>query len=81
MLGGSGVLAGMCVLRLIAAADIPAAETEAQVDPGVPDREALATAGAARFDLLNQAQVLTRWLFASPSHFVLPCLSETCCEI
>jgi hypothetical protein len=72
MLGGSGVLAGMGVLRLIATADVPAAETEAEVDPGVPDREALATPGAGRLDLLNQAQVLTRWLFASPSHTFFP---------
>jgi len=69
MLGGSGVLTGMRVLRLIAAADIPTAETEAQMDPGVTDREALATAGAGRLDLSNQAEVLTRWLFAGPSHF------------
>jgi hypothetical protein len=49
----------MCVLRLIATADVAATEAETEMNPGVPDRQTLAAADAVRLDLLDHAQVLT----------------------
>jgi hypothetical protein len=61
VLGGGGVLPGVGVLRLITTADIAAAETEAKMDPGVPNRQALTASGAMRLHLLDHGDVLARW--------------------
>jgi uncharacterized protein YbjT (DUF2867 family) len=61
MLSGGSMLAGVCVLRLITASDIAATKAKAEVNPGVPDGQTLSATGGARLDLLDQAQVLTRW--------------------
>src|SRR4051794_8814714 len=49
MASGVEVLGGVLVLRGVAAADVPANQALAQVDPGVPDLQAILTpVGAGR---------------------------------
>jgi hypothetical protein len=61
MFGGAGVLTGVCVLRLITTPDVATAETEAEMDPGVPDGQALAATGATRLHLPDRFEVFARW--------------------
>jgi len=61
MLGRPGVLAGVRVLRLITAADIATAETEAEMDPGVSHCHALTATLTARFHLPDQVEVRAGW--------------------
>jgi hypothetical protein len=60
MLVRPGVLAGVRVLRLITTTDTATAETEAKMDPGISDGQALGTAQAPWLHLLDQVEVLAR---------------------
>jgi hypothetical protein len=60
MLGRPGVLTGVRVLRLITTTDSATAETEAKMDPGISDGQALGTTQAPWLYLLDQGEVLTR---------------------
>lgn len=53
MLRRTGVLAGVGVLGLITTTDVAAAQTEAEMNPAVPDRQALRATGTARLDILD----------------------------
>jgi hypothetical protein len=61
MIGRPGVLAGVGVLRLVTTADAATTETEAEMDPGISNCQALGTSRAARFHLLNRVEMLARW--------------------
>jgi hypothetical protein len=51
------VLGGVLILGVVAAADVPTGEAEAQMDPGVAKLQAFLAASAARRDFLDQAQM------------------------
>jgi len=55
-----GMLRGVLVLRIVAAADVPAGEAETQIDPGVAHFDALfAGIGRARLNRLERVHVGT----------------------
>jgi hypothetical protein len=49
------------VLRRVAAADVPASEAEAQVDPGVAGFEALFATARVRLDVVDLVEVGADW--------------------
>ena len=53
MLRGVKMFGGVLVLRRIAAADVAAGKTHAQMHPRISDLEAIFTAARARFDVAN----------------------------
>jgi hypothetical protein len=55
------VLGGVLVLGRIATADVPAFETQTQVDPGIPHLETFFAALATRSDLLDFFLMTTRF--------------------
>src|SRR5713226_606811 len=57
VLGSVEVLRGMPVLRLVAAADMAAAQAQSQVDPGVAGLQALLAAIGVRGDVSDLVQV------------------------
>jgi hypothetical protein len=66
MLRGVKMFGGVLVLRRIAAADVAAGETHAQMDPRVSDLEAVFTAARTRLDVTNFLQVFALAHFFSP---------------
>ncbi len=56
------VLGGMFILRLIAASDVPADQTDPQMDPPIAHRQTLFAAPRTWRDLLNLIQVRARYI-------------------
>ncbi len=59
MMLGMEVRSGVLVLRLVAAAHVPAGEAEPEVHPGVADAEAVLTSLRARCDVADLEEVGT----------------------